>query len=79
MPGSKDRVEFAVHIPSNDGGETTYLPIDSKFPMEDYVRLCDAADSADPEALSAARKALEARILSEAKTITKYIVVKHVL
>ena len=73
VPGSKDRVEFAVHIPSSDGGEMTYLPIDSKFPMEDYVRLCDAADSADPEALAAARKALEARILGEAKTITKYI------
>lgn len=72
VPGSKDRVEFAVHIPSNEG-ELTYLPIDSKFPMEDYVRLCDAADAADPEALAAARKALEARILGEAKTITKYI------
>ena len=72
VPGSRDRVEFAVHIPSNEG-ELTYLPIDSKFPMEDYVRLCDAADAADPEALAAARKALEARILSEAKTITKYI------
>ena len=55
VPGSKDRVEFAVHIPSSDGGEMTYLPIDSKFPMEDYVRLCDAADSAAPVALEAAR------------------------
>ncbi len=73
VPNSKDRVEFAVNIPSSDGGEATYLPIDSKFPMEDYVRLCDAADSADPDALAAARKALEARVLSEAKTITKYI------
>ncbi len=72
VDGSKDRVEFAVRIPSNEG-TVTYLPVDSKFPMEDYVRLCDAADSADPEALAAARKALEARILSEAKTITKYI------
>lgn len=72
VPNSRDRVEFAVHIPSSDGA-MTYLPIDSKFPMEDYVRLCDAADSADAEALAAARKALEARVLSEAKTITKYI------
>ena len=72
VDGSKDRVEFAVRIPSNEG-TVTYLPVDSKFPMEDYVRLCDAADSADPEALAAARKALESRILSEAKTITKYI------
>ena len=73
VPNSKDRVEFAVRIPSSDGEKTTYLPIDSKFPMEDYIRLCDAADSADPDALAAARKALEARVLSEAKTITKYI------
>lgn len=69
---SKDRVEFAVRIPSSDG-QTTYLPIDSKFPMEDYIRLCDAADSADAEALAAARKALEARVLAEAKTVSKYI------
>ena len=73
VPGSKDRVEFAVRIPSSDGGATTYLPIDSKFPMEDYVRLCNAADSADPVALENARKALEIRVLGEAKTITKYI------
>ncbi len=71
---SKDRVEFAVRIPSGeDSDRITYLPIDSKFPMEDYIRLCDAADSADAEALAAARKALEARILNEAKTIAKYI------
>ena len=74
VPGSKDKVEFAVRIPSGEQeGRVTYLPIDSKFPMEDYVRLCDAADSADAEALAAARKALEARVLGEAKMITKYI------
>ena len=71
---SKDRVEFAVRIPSGDDNERiTYLPIDSKFPMEDYIRLCDAADSADADALAAARKALEARVMGEAKTIAKYI------
>lgn len=74
IPGSADRVEFAVRIPSgSDGTGVTYLPIDSKFPMEDYVRLCDAADEADPEKLAAARKALETRVLTEAKTVTKYI------
>lgn len=73
-PASKERVEFAVKIPSGDGSsKMTYLPIDSKFPMEDYVRLCDAADSADAAALDAARKALEARVLGEAKTVAKYI------
>lgn len=73
-PSSKDRVEFAIKIPSSEpNGEITYLPIDSKFPMEDYVRLCSAADSADAEALANARKALEARIYAEAKDVSKYI------
>ena len=67
VPNSKEKVEFAVRIPSSDGEQTTYLPIDSKFPMEDYVRLCTAA------ALAAARKALESRVVNEARTISKYI------
>ena len=74
--GEKDseRVEFAIRIPaSDDKSRITYLPVDSKFPMEDYVRLCTAADHADPDAVKAARKALEDRVLSEAKMITKYI------
>lgn len=72
VPGSADRVEFAIRLPSNDGS-VTYLPIDSKFPMEDYIKVCDAADRADSEALAAARKALEMRVINEAKTVTKYI------
>lgn len=71
-PSSQKRVEFAVKFPSNDGSDV-YLPIDSKFPMEDYVRLCAAADSADVDAVKNARKALEDRVLAEAKDITKYI------
>lgn len=70
--GEKDseRVEFAIRIPaSDDKSRITYLPVDSKFPMEDYVRLCTAADHADPDAVKAARKALEDRVLSEAKMI----------
>lgn len=71
---SKERVEFAVRIPSgDDSSKVSYLPIDSKFPMEDYIRLCDAADAADATLVAAARKALEDRVLSEAKTISKYI------
>ena len=69
---SGDRVEFAVRLPSNDGS-VTYLPIDSKFPLEDYIRVCAAADAADADGVTAARKALEARVLSEAKKISKYI------
>ncbi|MEG0978555.1 MAG: DNA recombination protein RmuC [Oscillospiraceae bacterium] len=72
--GSQKRVEFAVKIPSSDDAtKITYLPIDSKFPMEDYVRLCDAADRADADALAKARKALEDRIKAEAKSVAEYI------
>lgn len=74
VPSSRDVVEFAVKIPSSDDStKFTYLPIDSKFPMEDYKRVCEAADSADAAALAAARKALEDRVYSEAKLIQKYI------
>ena len=70
---SRETVEFAVKIPATDNGEITYMPIDSKFPMEDYLRLCDAVDAADAEGIKAARRALEARVLAEAKEIKKYI------
>ncbi len=74
VPGSLDRVEFAIRIPSSEkDGQDILLPVDSKFPMEDYVRLCEAADRADAEAVKAARKELESRVLSEAKSIAKYI------
>lgn len=74
VPGSRDLVEFAVKIPSSDdSSKITYLPIDSKFPMEDYKRVCEAADNADAAALAVARKALYDRVLTEAKTIKKYI------
>ncbi len=69
----RDVVEFAVTIPDSDSDKTTYLPIDSKFPMEDYLRLCDAADEGDAEGVRTARKALEARILAEGKAVSKYI------
>ena len=72
-PSSNARVEFAVKIYSGSGQTESYLPIDSKFPMEDYVRLCDAADTADADLLKSARKALEDRIIAEAKDISKYI------
>ena len=69
-----ERVEFAVKIPSGESkDEIIYLPIDSKFPMEDYVRLCDATDSCDAELIRVARKALEDRVLAEAKDVKKYI------
>ena len=74
VPNSLDRVEFAIRIPSSEkDGNDILLPVDSKFPMEDYVRLCDAADRADADAVKQARKELEARVLGEAKSIAKYI------
>ena len=74
VPGSLDRVEFAIRIPSSDkDGKDIFLPVDSKFPMEDYIRLCDAADRADADAVKVARNELEKRVISEAKSIAKYI------
>ena len=71
---NSEKVEFAIRLPSSDGS-STYLPIDSKFPMEDYVRLCDACTSGDAVLAEQARKGLEDRVLAEAKEITKYIAV----
>ncbi len=69
-----ERVEFAIKIPAGENSkDIIYMPVDSKFPAEDYIRLCDAADNADAEGVRRARKALEDRVISEAKQITKYI------
>ena len=71
---SRERVEFAVRLPGVTEGEYVLLPIDSKFPREDYERLCDATQASDVELVKILRKALEARILEEAKDIReKYI------
>lgn len=72
-PKYSGQVEFAVKIPSADGGDITWLPIDSKFPMEDYARLSAAAESGDLEALEVAKKALENVVKSEADMIKNYI------
>ncbi len=73
-PSSKNIVEFAVKIPSGDDKTAmTYLPIDSKFPVESYIRLCDAADRGDTAAADAERKALETTVINQAKEIKKYI------
>ena len=64
------RVEFAVKIPSRtEEGKFGWLPIDSKFPQEDYIRICDAAENADKAAMEAASKALEQTVKNQAKTI----------
>lgn len=73
--GSNDRVEYAVRLPGNDDlNKNVYLPIDAKFPQEDYQKLLDAEDAGDKVSIDELRKALENRIKSEAKTIKeKYL------
>jgi DNA recombination protein RmuC len=72
--GSKDRVEFAIKLPGKDNSEFVLLPIDAKFPQEDYQRLVEASEQANPVAVEEAGKMLETRIKLEAKTIKdKYL------
>jgi DNA recombination protein RmuC len=74
-PGSKNVVDFAIKLPGKaDDGTPLWLPIDAKFPNEDYERLLDAQQRADAAAAEIAAKALEARIRLEAKSIAeKYV------
>ncbi|NBW24672.1 MAG: DNA recombination protein RmuC [Betaproteobacteria bacterium] len=74
-PGSKNVVDFAIKLPGKAAdGAPLWLPIDAKFPNEDYARLLDAQGRADPFDADAAAKALEQRIRLEAKSITeKYV------
>ncbi len=70
---SRDHVEYAIKYPGRDG-EPVYLPIDSKFPVEDYQRLMEAQDRGDAVMVEEAAKALEKRIKGEAKDIKdKYL------
>ncbi|HQR54415.1 MAG TPA: DNA recombination protein RmuC [Burkholderiaceae bacterium] len=77
-PGSNERVEFAIRMPGRDDGRPVWLPIDAKFPSEDYERILAAQESADREAFDAAARALENRIRLEAKTMReKYVEPPH--
>lgn len=76
-PGSDERVDFAVLIPGKDGKQTL-LPIDSKFPLEEYHRFLDAADTTDLAAREKAEKGLLTRLKNEGKSIAeKYIVLPY--
>jgi DNA recombination protein RmuC len=83
VPGSRNVVDYAIRLPgrSDDGSpenKQCWLPIDSKFPTEDYERLLDAQERADPLAAEIAAKALEARIRLEAKSMAeKYVSPPH--
>jgi len=77
-PGATERVEIAIRLPGRDGDQPVWLPIDAKFPIEDYQRLLDAQEQADHVMVEEAAKALESRIRGEAKKIKeKYIEPPH--
>lgn len=78
-PRSGQRVDFAIRFPGRgDDGAPVWLPIDAKFPRDDYERLIDAHERADAPGAELAAKALEARIRSEAKSIAdNYLAAPH--
>ena len=70
---SQERVDYVIKLPGKTG-DIVYLPIDAKFPIEDYQRLCDASDRGDVQEVEQCLKALEKRVKEEAKSIKeKYI------
>lgn len=78
-PGSRNVVDFAIKLPGRgDDGQPVWLPIDAKFPNEDYERLLEAQRQADPLAADAAAKALESRVRADARSIAdKYVEPPH--
>lgn len=77
-PRSNEVVEYAVRLPGPEEGTPVWLPVDAKFPIEDYQRLMEGYEVADPIAVENAGKALELRILSQARDIRdKYIAPPH--
>lgn len=79
LPGSGERVEFAIRLPGQEnGGGRLWLPVDAKFPQEDYQRLLEAEDQGDLAAVEAARKGLERAVRVSAKDIArKYVNPPH--
>jgi DNA recombination protein RmuC len=79
VPGSNERVEFAIRLPGRAPGEAPlWLPIDAKFPREDYERLLEAHERADAAALEAAARAIEVRLRLEARKVReKYLAPPH--
>ncbi len=77
-PRSAEVVEYAVKLPGPGEGEQIWLPIDAKFPLEDYQRLCEAYEVGDPAAVEAASRALEQRLLGQARDVRdKYLAPPH--
>lgn len=74
VSGSRERVEYAVKLPGGEIGKHVYLPIDSKFPLEDYYRLLEGYENGDTALIETSRKALLARVKSFAKDVkNKYV------
>lgn len=74
VPGSRDSVEFAVRMPGREDDVTVWLPIDSKFPIENYSRLIEAYEKGEKEAIASASKALALDVKTQAKKIhEKYV------
>lgn len=79
VPGSNARVDFAIRLPGRrENGGPMWLPIDCKFPRDDYERLLDAHDQADKAGVEAAARAIESRLRIEARSIrAKYVAAPH--
>ncbi len=78
VPGSDDLVEFAIRLPGRNDEKPVWLPIDSKYPVEQYQRLLDAQDAADKAAILSAGNAFETSIKLEARKIfSKYVSPPH--
>lgn len=75
VTGTNERVEFAIRMPGReDGGEPVWLPVDAKFPQDDYQRLVEAAERAEPAAVEEAARQLEQRLKIAARTMRdKYL------
>ena len=73
IPGSNKRVEYAIRFPGSEAHAAVWLPIDAKFPREDYERLLDAQERVDAEAVRQAGDALERAVKTQAKEIRKYV------
>ena len=75
-PSNQDRVDFVIKMPGKDDSGEVYLPIDAKFPIEDYQRLIDASEQGNKEEVDLAVKGIERRVKEEAKKIKeKYILI----
>jgi DNA recombination protein RmuC len=77
-PGSNERVDFAIRLPGKGDGAVVWLPIDAKFPVEDYQRLMEAQERGDAGGVEEASKAIETRLKNEARSIRdKYVSPPH--